>query len=426
MRVANDNGRAAARGRSASRALWRRALTATAAASRGALWWRRAVLLALLAVSPLTIPALGALESSATIRTLLNLYSSPLSDWHINGVAEGLLDLRSERNRVVRAHLQLKTTLISSQLGVAGTVIPASALPAICSGESAVGRLCLDVPRANVRVRIPITDDYRLRFTIGRARLTWGQGQLFNAGDLLFGANATQVDYTQGTLRDETAVLLAAFIPITDFTFIETVVLPPLTILTDAPVADSAAGLRLQGKIVDWKYEVGYLYNGDEGAHNISLNLQGNLGADIYLSATSALLHNVDDLADEFYRRLQITLGISYAANLGNDLGLNVRLESLWRPAATWTEEDGATVRYALLLYPEVSLAIRGTVQLFVRSLFSPIDLSAQIIGGVSWQPYTGLSLLFFPSINVGQKTDSFYLDQNGGIRLSLGASYTF
>lgn len=393
----------------------------------GSRWRQRALFFALLMAIPLVRNALplGALDSSATIRTFLNLYSAPLSDWHINGTVEGLIDLRSERNRVVRAHLQLRTTLISSGLGVGDTTIPSSVLPLICSGASAVGRLCLDVPRANIRIRIPITDDYRLRFTIGRARLTWGQGQLFNGGDLIFGADSTQVDYTQNTLRDETAILLATFIPITNFTFIEAVALPPLTMLTNAPLTKGAAGLRLQGKIANWKYEVGYLYNGDAAAHNIALNLQGNLGADIYLSATSALVHNAD-LADEFYKRLQITLGVSYAANLGNGLGLNVRLESLWRPAATWQEESGEAVRYALLLYPEVSLSIQGTVQLFIRSLFSPLDLSAQIIGGVSWQPYTGLSLLFFPTINLGEKSDSFHTNQNGGLRLSFGAQYAF
>lgn len=407
---------------------------ATAAIPRRGRRRRTALFCALMIATPLmhgTPPALlGALEVSATIRALLSAYSSPLSEWYANGSTEGTVDLRSERNPVVRAHLQLKTTLISSGLGFDGTTIPSTALSLICSGKDAVGRLCFDVPRANIRLRIPITDDYRMRFTIGRARLTWGQGQLFNAGDLIFGADSAQADYTQSTLRDETAVLLAAFIPITNFTFLETVALPPLAILTDAPLANGAAGVRLQGKIANWKYEVGYLYNGDAAAHNIALNLQGNLGADIYLSATSALVHNAN-LADELYKRLQITLGISYAANLGNDLGLNLRLESLWRPAAQWHEQDGGgngdtAVRYALLLYPEISLSIQGTIQVFIRSLLSPLDLSTQIIGGVSWQPYTGLSILFFPTVNIGEASDSFHPNQNGGLRFSIGAEYTF
>ena len=410
------------------------------------------------ALSP---PALGALDSVVDIRALSNFYSAPLSEWHWNGTVESVLDLRSERNSVVRGQLQLETTLLTSGLGVDDMGIPASALALACSGVSADGRLCFDVPRANIRVRIPISDDYRIRFTIGRARLTWGQGQVFNAGDLLFGADPDQVDYTEVAIRDETAVLVASFIPLTDFSFIEVVGLPPLTTLTDAPIGEGAGGLRLQGKIADLKYEIGYLFDGgsadgaagnaagntdspsdaagntdspsdaagntdgDDPAHNIAISVQGNVGADFYLSATSALVHNVD-VADELYQRLQITLGLNYIIDLTGDLNLSLRLESLWRPAGEWQEKDGATVRYALLLYPEVLLSISNAVQIFVRSIFSPIDLSAQLIGGVTWVPHSGLSLLFFPTINIGESSDTYHIDQTGGLRFTVGAQYTF
>lgn len=375
------------------------------------------------------LSALGALESNVTIRALTSIYSGPLTDWYWNGAVEADLDFRAERNPVVRAHLQLETTLLSNGLTLTadgGASIPANALPGLCTGATAVGLVCIDVPRANIRLRVPLTEEYRLRFTVGRARLTWGAGGvLFNAGDLLFGAAATQVDHTQTTLRDETAILVAAFIPITDFTFIEAVFLPPLSELLNAPIETGTAGLRVHGKIADWRYEIGYLYDGTQTAHNIALNLQGNVGADLYLSVASALVHNAD-LAGELYERLQITLGANYTVNVGNDVALTFRLESLWRPAAAWREQDGAAVRYALLLYPEVGVLVSNTIQVFLRSFFSPLDLSAQLIGGVIWRPYTGLSLLFFPTVNLGEAEDTFHFEQNGGIRFTVGAEYSF
>lgn len=369
------------------------------------------------ALMPRTLVPLGALESSVNIRALISAYSAPLlSDFRWGGTVESTLDLRSERNPVVRGRLEIKATLLADGSTNASTDSPTDAVTV---------RALFDVPRANIRFRVPITDDYRIRFTVGRARLTWGQGQLFNAGDLLFGTNTTEIDFTEDIIRDETAILLAVFIPINDFAFVEVAGLPPFTALTDVPLRRGAGGARLQGKIANWVYEVGYLYNGDENAHNIALNLQGNLGADVYLSATSALVHGTD-LVNQLFQRTQITVGAHYAINLPNNWGLNLRLESLWRPAGAWREGDSADTRYALLLYPEVTLSISSTLQVFLRSLFSPIDLSAQITGGVSWVPYSGLSVLFFPSINLGQSNDTFHIGQPGGLQVTIGVDYTF
>jgi len=369
----------------------------------------------------IALPLYG-IDQTVTIRALTTFYSTPLTEWHWGALTEAVLDLRAERNPVVRAHLQIEATASSS-----GLPLSSDALPLLCSGERAPGRLCLDIPRAYIRMRIPLTEDYRIRFTLGRARLTWGQGQLFNAGDLLFGSSTNQVDYTQDTLRDETALLIASFIPITDRTFVEIVALPPLNVFTDVPIDQGAAGVRLKGNIVDLNYEVAYLYNGDRRAHNIALTLQGNLGIDMYLSTTSAVIHDVSDILDSFYKLLQITFGLYHVIDLGNGLSLSLRLESLVKPAAEWEEQNSSSVEYGLLLYPELSLSISNAIQVFLRTLFSPIDLSAQLITGVSWTPYSGLSLFLYPIFNIGEETsDTFHFDQRGGIQFTLGAQYAF
>lgn len=43
--------------------------------------------------------------------------------------------------------------------------------------------VAIEVPRAYVKLRFPW-----MRVTLGKTRLSWGQGLPFNAGDLIFGS----------------------------------------------------------------------------------------------------------------------------------------------------------------------------------------------------------------------------------------------
>ena len=47
-------------------------------------------------------------------------------------------------------------------------------------------------------------------------------------------------------------------------------------------------------------------------------------------------------------------------------------------------------------------------------------------LGGVSWVPYSGLSLLFYPAISIGEMTDTYHIDQRGGLQFTVGAQYIF
>jgi hypothetical protein len=139
--------------------------------------------------------------------------------------------------------------------------------------------------RASVGVRFP---DFRL--TLGKARLSWGEGLAFNAGDLLFGADSvTALDLTADVLRDDAAWLASAYVPLGRFSFVEAVaLLPPVDVVELvanplAPLPDPseiALGGRVVGKLLGIKTEAAYLFRGAELTHHAAVSLQGNLFVD--------------------------------------------------------------------------------------------------------------------------------------------------
>lgn len=379
--------------------------------------WVSGGLLLLLCGAPLP-----ALDEAVTIRFVNAIYSFPVDTWYWSGIGEAELDLQSDRNAVVRGQLQLKAFLFSS-----GYEIMPDLLPFLCSGANSAGQVCLDIPRANIRMRIKINDDTRIRLTFGRTRVTWGDGQLFNAADLIFGAIGDNPDFTRTNLRDETALLTALFIPFTNFVFLEALLLPPLSFLPNAPIKSITSGGRLSAKIGGVKSEFSYLYVGDTNRHNFATSIQGNLGVDFYLSASSAVSGDNIDQAQFVFDNLAISLGMFHTFDLENNMNISLRVESLWRPALAWEEQVSNTEQYAVLLYPELIVSFSGgALQIYIRSVFSPIDLSAQIVSGITWVPYSGLSLFLFPAVFVGEESDTYHIDQQGGISITVGAQYTF
>ncbi|MCX7029806.1 MAG: hypothetical protein NTU62_06750, partial [Spirochaetes bacterium] len=104
--------------------------------------------------------------------------------------------------------------------------------------------------RASIGVRFP-----SFRLTVGKARLSWGEGVAFNAGDLLFGgASPTGLDLTAEALRDDAAWLASVYVPMGRFSFAEAVVLPPplniAEFLANPLTAPDPSELALGGRVV--------------------------------------------------------------------------------------------------------------------------------------------------------------------------------
>lgn len=350
------------------------------------------------------------------------------------GHTRGELDFLSPRRAAVQARLQLRATL-GEQQTAAGVAAERSDL--------------LEVPRASLRFRFPLSEDYSMRVTAGRDRLTWGIGSLFNAADLLFGADGTSAADFSATddVRDETTWLASFYFPMGALSYLETVALPRLAEpqfsaggdagegsaangndgTGAAPAADTRAGLRLHTRLAGVTIEPAYLYDGREGHHDLALALQGGWGADLYATVRLRLDADIPaDPASVAGERSTLSGGIYYSFDVAADRTLTGRLETLVAPGASWENRSNPEAEYAILLYPELVYAPGRTVNLIGRSVVSPIDHSALITGGVSWNVFQGFRALAFAAVQVGDQRSVYGWDRPGSFALSTGFNYRF
>ncbi len=289
------------------------------------------------------------------------------------GYATAELDLSATAVQNIRSRFVLRTTLIESEGEADATV---------------------EVPRAEIRWRYYVSDTYDLRTTVGRTRLSWGDGVVYNAGDVINGARPAELDLTADELRDETLWLAALFFPLGRFAFFEPVALLPVvdpTLETDDEGAPEAwrtgAGGRVQFQLLGIKTESGYLYRGEDEVHAPYLSLQGNLFLDWYGGVSWEIQA---DRLDEFLG----SFGLLYTGNNARMGGWTARTETLW-------SENEESLR----LFPELTWAPSQLFTLFVRSDLELIEnrtlLDAEAIksltsSGFTWSPETGLSISLY------------------------------
>lgn len=415
------------------------------AASYAAHRWAVFALAALLA---LLIGVDATAQESETQRTVevevINALSrgEELDDWDLGGLGRAELDFQSRGSRWVRSRLTVRAD-------IADTADRTD--------------LRLTIPRAFVRTRFPLGERYLFRTTFGKSRVTWGDGALYNAGDLVFGAEGRRADlFSTAAIRDETDWLVTAFFPLGQFSFIEPVVLVPETqvvegsdpaggdpaeggagtagddqILLDAPSFDKTAlGGRIQWKLANTKMETGYIFRGAEEKQELSLSIQGNLLVDLYGGVATSLGPEYDA-----YEELRFTAGALHQLRYGVGSMISFRLEGLIYPNGEWeelSEEEilsQATVaagqseqppRYAFSLFPEISWTPSESVALFGRVLFSPIDRSALWIAGSEWNMHEGLTLGAYLSVQSGEDLDTHGFDRSGGAALTTSVRYLF
>jgi hypothetical protein len=284
--------------------------------------------------------------------------------------------------------------------------------------------------RASIAVRFP-----GFRLTLGKARLSWGEGVAFNAGDLIFGGDtAAGLDLTADVLRDDAAWLVSSYVPLGRFSFVEAVALsPPVDIaaflsnpLAAPDPSDIALGARAVGKVFGIKTEAAYLFRGEELVHHAALTLQGNLFVDWNLSVAAsvpAIAATGGDLLDG----LRVSAGLFHLQRLGHRAKLSARLEALLAPGGSWREEEPPELPvYGVVLYPELGLTFDDAVSVTLRGLLSPLDGSAWFVPGVSLSLHKGLTFLGMASIGIGDATDRYGFDRPGGLAVLLGCEYTY
>jgi len=338
--------------------------------------------------------------TSVEISALSGLTRDETQEFVIYGVGKTALNFESRGNPDVRAQLQLDTI-------VTDAIMP-------------------DVKRAFVKVRFP-----GFRLTAGKTRVSWGEGFLFNAGDVIFGSMEPIADLSESVLRDETAWLLDLYIPLGQFSHIEAIVLPYAPDSQSAEILNSVeemqGGGRIVTKLLGIKIEGGYLFKADQHLHHPYVSFQGNLFFDLQLSAGMEIpVENptAEDIEDGF----TVSFGLMRIFSTDEAGTWTVRLEGALRPFAEWEEVASATedTRYGLLLYPEINYAPDDLLSFQLRSIISPLDASAVISFGCTYNIYQGLNMLGTVAVQVGDGNDVFGWDREGDVALLIGLEYIF
>lgn len=413
----------------------RRPAHAGAAASRGRRVLRSAAVLAPAAALALiaAAPAAADVSQTVTLEASQAVTRGAEDEARAAGSGRAELDLRSTGSRFVRGRLQLRAL--------------------VATGDPTAD---LEVPRAFVKARFPLGEESYAHLTAGRARLTWGDGAFYNAGDTVFGALGTNPDLTGETIRDETTWLAAAFVPLGRFSFVEPVVLIPLPTETPdgtveaAPAHDTSAGVRIQGKLGQIKSEASYLFRGTESYHQPAVSLQGNLFLDWYAGATTRVPGPDSQLpwdtgAETAREEAAASFGLLHIAQGSSGQSLTIRLEGLARPWKDWSERSagaaagnagdgavaaaaagGAAEPYGLELFGEVIWQPAQSLQFYLRNVVSPIDTSALFVPGAAWTPYDGLTFSLFAALQAGEVSDVYGWERADGAAVVTTMGYVY
>lgn len=321
----------------------------------------------------------------------------------------------------------------------------------------------IDIQKAWVKAQLA-----SFRLTMGKTRLSWGEGYMYNAGDVIFGGKGT--DLSAEELRDNNEWLASLYLPVGDFSFFEVVALPPdLPILAyqqyyqakaaagESPTLQAqlkstapeivgpektSGGGRAYTKIGELKFETGYLWDGTEELHKPYISLQGHLLADLHISSGIAL-PTENPLGSDTKKSWRISGGVFYQLPLSSygdnpsSNTLDFRLEAMVSPYGEWKAEtlpavqfnplsaDGKESPYALSVFPQVSWK-SNTIFAYVRSVISPIDASAISSIGLHWGPLQDFKILSGFSIQTGDAGDVYEFDGARGWQLTLGTRVNF
>ena len=323
-------------------------------------------------------------------------------EWHYLGTGSASLGLISPRDPNVNGQVELEF------------------YPSDLYGTESGEQDDFYLRKAYVKTRFP-----GLKLTVGKNRLAWGQGMVFNAGDILFGSLNPVLDLTARELRSETAWLTAVNVPLGSFSFAEAVVLPPSLDRDEEGDAKDIARSSLGGRIYflagELKVEGGYLYKGEEKVagdapgHRPYLGLQGNFGPDWYLASSAAFAtdHQIDEQGaeDDWEKTLTVSGGLFHLQEINRNNSLSLRLETLVFPCQNWEEEESRATVYGLYLYPEIIWS-GSSVSVSLQSVVSPLDSSAMITTGASWNIYQGLTLVGYLTFLAGEKSNTFAWDR--------------
>lgn len=371
---------------------------------------RVARLLAMVALALLSAGAVGAETRLGVTVELLNALSSgaELEGWTLLPAGDAQVSIRNVGSRQVRSELVLRVTPAGA------AVIPS-------------------LERLYVRATFG-----EVLATVGKTRSSWGSGLALNAGDIIFGSSSLDFSLRASDPRSQTAWLAGAEIPFGDFSFVELIALPGEPDLTNPlspalpALEESSAGGRVNLALGDVTAQAGYLFRGDTIAglgatgHHAYVTVEGYLPVNWHVSVATRTPRSSWD-QDVVSGDLVGSAGAYGDVSLPRDRRLGWQFETLVRPFQSFAPTDGATpADYGLFLYPGLTLSSGTGMTLSVSSVVSPIDLSARLAAGFSWNIYETLTLLSYLTVAAGESDNLFSMADPSGVSILVGGRYVF
>ncbi len=396
------------------------------------------------------VPAFAETEVRMNLELYNSVYRGRYDNWYYTGTGKADMRIASTGNTNMRAEVSVEFYPVD-----------------LSGGSSVAGVPALNLKRLWFKANFP-----NWRLTAGKTKVAWGNGLVFNSGDVIFGSLSPYLDFTQSTIRDDTAFLTAFNIPTGNFSYIEGVLLPPSLLYDETDglmvqtIDKTSGGLRFFGRLGGWRLEAGYLYKGDPKVatdllgHRPYFSFHGHAGVDIYAAASLAAGYDYQisgadqnrDSWDEISKTINFSIGAFHQFQTGYNSTLTLRLETLVMPWQNWGPQpyqdiiDGTAGYYGIMIYPEITWMLRSTWFTTLQSIISPVDSSAQITTTFGWHVFQGFTLLGFVVVNTGDENDIFANDRTGpfwpdypndpgnewadyefnGVNFTLGARYSF
>lgn len=389
---------------------------------------KKLLLIAIITASAVCLPAEAKPEFD------LELYNSLYrldNDVYMAGYGNAGITYKSLKNRNVKGNIEIDFD------------------PGDVTGDESYKKPLFELKKAYIKVNML---DHRL--TVGKTRTTWGEGNVFNSGDVIFGSLNPYVDLTEEEKRSETSWMTVTNTPFGSFSFVELVYVPPQTEITEdglrsslpgGKIEKASIGGRIYTRVGGTKFEAGYLYKGQKRtesdpdfiSHRPYVSLQGNIGPDWSLSSSAAVPAELNPDTEIIKRSFSVSFSLFQVVNIDHDSSLNFRLEGLILPWHNWDEktdlfnnEDIADLEvYGLFLYPEIVYNISPGLSISLQSVVSPVDISAMTTMGFFWNLYQDFEILNYLTVNAGEKTDIFPWESSrniSGIVFTSGFRYRF
>ncbi|WP_028973706.1 hypothetical protein [Spirochaeta cellobiosiphila] len=222
----------------------------------------------------------------------------------------------------------------------------------------------LELKKAYSKIKLPTG-----RLTLGKTRTTWGIGQYYNAGDVIFGND--EADLTQEELKKQTRWLNSYYLPLGSFSFIEALIIAPEE--TTDSIDKTRAGGRLQMGFSFITFETAYMYDGNDS--NVTFNFQSAI------------------------KNLEVYGASHWTYTSNNNSAISIGLQSQW---SLW-EIHALSLRSECILFPENFdlsrfygdiLYSNGGLNIYWRNVYIYKKSDIKSILGGSWNIFQNVYLL--------------------------------